>query len=471
MVRHGTMWIGLMLLLIMIALPHFLGNSVRVHEVLPRHAPAASMVGAFTYVSNFEYIDEPLSYYGLVPLSGASPTIVASPNYWGEPSLRSSALPGPQVDLVESSLITRGDQFLSFQVAMYYADGSGFFGLVNQNDEPVAIVGVANGYVWAGANLSSLKPIAPLSKYSTALYPPGWVLLMVNVYNASTASNKSAGWVMQVFVDGTDEQPTAIPVPNAGNYYTAAVITLNGTMYYTDLMVTSLEIPTYLQKYNNMEGYGQGSGLVAMLLPPFSNLTALMLLRSWDTPQAGILSFQINAMNYYGTLRSSCVGFFQIGVDLDPNGTIAPWYVPGKNCIAHYYFNESTMNPAVLSGVPTPANTLLKLMIYYNTSSKEIVFEIRDYNTDAVWIHYIPYNDTPFYGTYTQLEFQYAYTQYPITDYEFSGTIFDITVTYLNGTTAKLPPNYMVPFELSTPQTWDLTFYNANSSGYNQLTN
>jgi len=236
--------------------------------------------------------------------------------------------------------------------------------------------------------------------------------------------------VMQVFVDGTDQPPFEVGVPNAGNYYTAAIITENGTVYYTDIIVTSLEIPIYLQKYNNMEGYGQGSGLITTLLPPFYNLTALVLLRYWNTPQVGILSFQINAMNYYGTTRSTCVGFFQIGVDLDPNGTIAPWYVPGKNCI---------------------------------------VFEIYDYNTSELWIHEIPYSGTPFYGTYTQLEFQYAYTKYPITDYIFNGTMFDIEVTFLNGTTATLPASYMIPFELSAPLTWDLTYYNANASGYNQF--
>ncbi len=268
----------------------------------------------------------------------------------------------PQIDIVNPSLIVRGgDQFLSFQVAIYYGDGgSGFFGLVNSNYDPVAVVGVANGYVWAGPNLTDLKPVVSLSSLSGALYPPGWVFIMVNVFNASTPYNKTAGWVMQVFVDQTNEPPFVVSVPEAGNYYTAAIITTNGTVYYTDIIVTSLEIPIYLQKYNNMEGYGQGSGLLVTLLPPFYNLTALVLLRYWNTPQVGILSFQINAMNYYGATRSSCVGFFQIGVDLDPNGTIAPpWYVPGKNCIAHYYFNETTMNPAVLPGIPTPNNTLL----------------------------------------------------------------------------------------------------------------
>ncbi|GAB6947050.1 hypothetical protein JCM16161A_11800 [Vulcanisaeta sp. JCM 16161] len=155
-------------------------------------APAASFVGAFAYVSNFEYVNEPLSYYGWIPISGQTPVIVTQPNYWGEPALESTALNGePQIDIVNSSLIVRGDQFLSFQVAIYYGDGgSGFFGLVNSNYEPVAIVGVANGYVWAGPNLTDLKPVVPLSKLSNALYPPGWVFIMVNVFNASTPYNK-----------------------------------------------------------------------------------------------------------------------------------------------------------------------------------------------------------------------------------------------------------------------------------------
>ncbi|MGC8542519.1 MAG: hypothetical protein ACP5NQ_01155 [Vulcanisaeta sp.] len=472
--KNVAIIVTIILVIITLTLPHALFmNKVnaRYHEPVPRLAPAASMAGAFAYVSNFEYVSEPLSYYGWEVISGSAPSIVTSPNYWGEPSLMSSVQGGiPQIDIVNPSLIVRGDQFLSFQVAIYYGSGgSGFFGLVNSNYQPVAIVGVADGYVWAGPNLTDLEPVVSLSNLSNALYPPGWVFIMVNVYNASTPYNKTAGWVMQVFVDQTDKPPFEVSVPNAGNYYTAAIITTKGTVYYTNIIVTSLEIPIYLQKYNNMEGYGQGSGLLVTLLPPFYNLTALVLLRYWNTPQVGILSFQINAMNFYGTTRSSCVGFFQIGVDLDPNGTIAPWYVPGKNCIAHYYFNETTMNPAVLPGVPTPNNTLLKLMIYYNMSAKEIIFEIYDYNTSQLWIHEIPYSGTPFYGTYTQLEFQYAYTKYPIYDYIFNGTMFDIEVTFLNGTTRTLPASYMIPFELSAPPTWDLTYYNANASGYNQF--
>ncbi|WP_069807022.1 hypothetical protein [Vulcanisaeta thermophila] len=465
--------IGMLPLILMVVMavvtPMFHGNAqVRVHDLLPRKAPAASLVGAFAYVANFEFVNEPLSYYGLIPVvsSPTQPQIVTYPNYWGEPSLSVS---GYQELIVNPNLVVRGDQFLSFQVAINAQQGSGFFGLVNSNYQPVAIVGVANGYVWAGPNLTDLKPVIPLANLTNALYPPGWVLIMVNVYNASTPYNKTAGWVMQVFVDETDEPPFEVSVPNAGNYYTAAIINVNGTVYYTNIVLTTLQIPIYLVKYNNMEGYGQGSGLLVQLLPPFYNLTALVLLRYRKTPQVGILSFQINAMNYYGATRSSCVGFFQIGIDLDPNGTIAPWYVPGKNCIAHYYFNETTMNPAVLPGVPTPNNTLLKFMIYYNMSAKEIVFEIVDYNTSQVWIHEIPYSGTPFYATYTQLEFQYAYTKYPIYDYVFNGTMFDIEVTYLNGTTATLPANYMIPFELSAPLTWDLTYYNVNASGYVQL--
>ena len=42
-------------------------------------------------------------------------------------------------------------------------------------------------------------------------------------------------------------------------------------------------------------------------------------------------------MNYIGTVDSTCHGFFQLGVDLDPGGYIAPGTVPGTNCVAHYF--------------------------------------------------------------------------------------------------------------------------------------
>jgi hypothetical protein len=54
-----------------------------------------------------------------------------------------------------------------------------------------------------------------------------------------------------------------------------------------------------------------------------------MVLGSWNVPETGILSFQINAINCYGATYYSCVGFFQLGMDIDPDGHIAPWYVEG----------------------------------------------------------------------------------------------------------------------------------------------
>ena len=128
-----------------------------------------------------------------------------------------------------------------------------------------------------------------------------------------------------------------------------------------------------------MEGYGQGSGLLVSLLPEFDNLTAQMVLNSWTTPQEGILSFQINAMNYYGTTRSSCKGFFQLGVDLNPNGYISPWYVPGVNCFAHYFLHSN--NPAVQPGIPSPQGTHLTLSIVDDRSAKNIIFTIVDTTT------------------------------------------------------------------------------------------
>ncbi len=285
---HKIAWMaGIIILSIALASIHATPRGSPIH--VPRLAPAASLQGAFTYVADFEYVGKPLSYYGVEPITGAAPAIVQEPSYWGgEPSLESIASSTPQIDIIKPGLVVAGgDQFISFQVAINYGSGSGFFGLVNRSYAPVAVVGgVSNGYVWAGPNLTDLRPIESLSNLTDSLYPPGWVLLMVNVYDAASPSNKSAGWVMQVFVDGTYMPPAEVAVPQAGNYYTAAIITTNGTAYYSNVVVTSLEIPTYLQKYNNMEGYGQGSGLLASLLPPFYNLTTLVLLRHWESPQA-----------------------------------------------------------------------------------------------------------------------------------------------------------------------------------------
>src|SRR5579875_451888 len=433
-----------------------------IHPPIPRSAPLTTTTGAFAFVSNFESG----GLQGWSVVEGKQPKVVSLPNYFGEPSLESSAMGGsPQVDEATQGFVT-GDNFISFQVAIYTKSGEGFFGLFG-SDGPVAVVGVEDGYIVAGSSPSSAVRVEPLP-VGTA-YPSGWVYIAANVYNASTPSSPNVGWVMQLFVDRTDQPAANLSVPQAGNYQGAIIYTEISTVYYTDIVVTTYEIPIYLPGYNNMMGYGQGSGLLVNLLPAFYNLSAVMVLKSWSTPQQGILSFQINAMNYYGTTRSTCVGFFQLGVDLDPNGTIAPWYVPGKNCFAHYFI--SSQNPAVQPGVPTPYGTVLTLSIVYEESQGEIVFTINDLNTSATYTASIPYNGTPFYGAYTQLEFQPCCNLYPINQYKVNGELQQMQIVTLTGQRILLNASYMLPFTLDAPPTWSFTYYSNQQAGYQQISN
>ncbi len=434
-------------------------STLGLHPVIPRNAPATSTAGAFAFVSNFESF----TLEGWQSLAGPAPKVVKSPNYFGEPSLASVSKTDPQVDFTNQRFVS-GDSFVSFQVAINVQKGSGYFGLMGP-DGPVAVIGVSKEQVYAGQNPSSAQFVQGVP--SGTAYPSGWVYITANVYDASSPSNPSAGWVMQLFVDRTDVVAATVSVPSAGMYSGALIDTTAGVAYYTDIVVSTYEIPINIPSYNNMDGYGQGSGLLVNLLPAFYNLTAQMKLNDWSTPQVGILSFQINAMNYYGTTTSSCVGFFQLGVDLNPNGTIAPWYVPGKNCFAHYFL--SSQNPAVQPGVPSPKGTKLVLSIVYDVSAKQITFTIRDLSTSQVFTASIPYSGTAFFGTYTQLEFQPCCNQFPIQDYMINGKLYDMQITMLSGSTQPLPASYMLPFILDAPPSWSFTYYQNSSAGYTQL--
>jgi hypothetical protein len=435
-------------------------SSSLAHRTVPRNAPAASTQGAFSFVSNFETG----TLEGWQSVSGAAPSVVSRPSYSGEPSLSSSANRGTQIDTTNNNFIL-GDPFVSFQVAIDAAKGSGYFGLADSSGSPVALLGVSNGKVVAGPNLGALQIIEAVP--SGTAYPSDWVYMTANVYDASTPSDPTAGWVMQLFVDETDQIASTLSVPNAANYASAVIETTSGTVYYTDIVVTTYEIGINIPGYNNMDGYGQGSGLLVNLLPEFNKLSAEMVLNSWNTPQEGILSFQINAMNYYGTTRSSCDGFFQLGIDLNPNGYISPWYVPGVNCFAHYFLPSN--NPAIQPGIPSPQGTHLTLYIVDDQSTKDIVFTIVDTTTSQTFSASIPYNGTAFYGTYTQLEFQPCCATYPIQDYKINGELYNMQITTVSGQTQSLNSNYMLPFVLDTPTSWDFTYYQDSVLGYQQL--
>ena len=427
--------------------------------VIPRNAPAASTQGTFAFVSNFES----QTLEGWQGVAGATPSVVVRPSYSGEPSLASSARKGTQIDTASQGFVT-GDSFISFQVAIDASKASGFFGLDGTNG-PVALVGVSNGKIVAGPDMNSLQSIEAVP--TGTAYPTGWSYISANIYDASTSSNPSAGWVMQLFVDKTDQIAATVNVPNAASYTGAIIETTQGTAYYTDIVVSTYEIPIYIPGYNNMEGYGQGSGLLVNLLPAYYKLTAEMTLNSWNTPQQGILSYQINAMNFYGTTTSTCVGFFQLGVDLNPNGYISPWYVPGKNCFAHYFL--SSQNPAVEPGVFSPPGTHLVLSIVYDLNANYINFTILDTSINEQFSATIPYSGTPFYGMYTQLEFQPCCNTSSIQSYKVSGALYNMQVTTLSGNTQSLPASYMLPFTLDAPPSWDFTYYQNSSAGYQQI--
>ncbi len=420
-------------------------------------APAQGTAGAFAFVSNFE--DGALD--GWSGLMGSAPSVSTKTTYYGEPSLKSSATGGPQVSVANAGFVT-GDSFVSFQVALNSGRGTGYFGLADAGNAFVAVVGVSNGEVFAGSSLSTLTDVGPVP--TGTAYPAGWAYLSANVYNAGS---KAPNWVMDLYVDRSDIVTATVSVPAAANYAEALLETTSGTAYYSDIVVTTYEIPIYIPGYNNMEGYGQGSGLIVQLLPAYTKLTAEMTLNSWDVPQDGILSFQINAMNYYGTTRSTCQGFFQLGIDLDTNGAIAPWYVPGKNCFAHYFL--PSMNPAVQPGVASPSGTHLVLTIEDNLATTSVGFTIVDTTIGQTWSASIPYSGTMFYGMYTQIEWQPCCSSFPIADYAFSGTLYHQAITTSTGAVQGLPSSYMLPFTLDAPPQWSLTWYQDSTLGYDQL--
>ena len=425
-----------------------------------RMAPAASTTGAFALVSTFAR-GTTYGSYGWNLLSGSA-GLTDRPNYYGENVLKvkSGSL------LSDSKGVVQGDQLISFQVAIYAGNGMAMFGIQGASGSQVAAVGVSGTVVYAGQSFNSLRPVA--APIPQSVYPDGWVYVTAIVLNTSTPTSYS--WTMQLFVDGSSSYFFNLSTPAAYSYTGIEIAVAGSTTsssYFTDIVLTSYEIPINIPGYNPMEGYGQGSGLLVNILPAFTVLRANMVLNSWNVPETGVLSFQINAMNYYGTTRSSCVGFFQLGVDINPNGYISPWYVPGVNCIAHYFLNSS--NPSIQPGFPTPAGSVLTLSIIDQPSNNSLFFQIIDQNAPAqykYWNATIPYNGTAFYSTYTQLEFQ-PFSSYPISDYYFNGSLYNIEY----GSTASLIPlnaSYMIPFILNAPPTWSFAYYSDSTAGYVQ---
>ena len=438
-------------------------------HLVPRSAAPATGPSShsFAFVANFE--DGALDGWNVV--SGHA-RVVGQPNYNGEPSLRSTAgSSSSQIDEAgPSSGVVAGNSFLSFQAEVNSAQGIGYLGLVDPSGTPVAVVGAGNGEVFAGPSPSTATAIEPIP--SGTAQPAGWTYLTANVYALGSNGKNAPTWVMDVFADRTDQAAASqVPVPGAGAYAAFWLDTTAGTVDYTNTILSTYEIPSTIPGYNNMDGYGQGSGLVVQSLPEFTTLTGRMVLDDWNTPQTGILSFQINAMNEYGTNRSTCKGFFQLGVDLNPEGYLSPWYVPGKNCVAHYFLNSSS--PAIAPGFFSPNGTALGLEIQDQPRAKQVFFQIVDTSvrgTDEYWNATVPYSGTEFYGSYTQIEWQPCCSHYSIDQYFLNGTLEDLAISggQLSGPMA-LPASYMLPFALDMPPSWNLNYYDAGLAGYAQV--
>ena len=432
----------------------------------PHAASAASTVGgAFAAVTNFE----DLHLDGWTAVHGTA-TVSTTVEYEGEPSLASTggATLG-QLDRMSRNFVT-GDAALSFQVVVNYAaGGNGFVGL-GAKGVAVAVVGVGSGSIWAGATPRSSTAVATIPTSGTA-QPAGWVDLMVYLNATHPAAPQSFPWMMSVYVDRTDvAATTSVSLPGAGNYTGAVIDTLHGTLDYTDLTFTTYQIPITIAGYNNMDGYGQGSSLLVSLLPAFTTLSANLTLSNWSEPQGGILGTQINAMNRPGTIRSTCRGFFQLGVDINPGGRIAPWYVPGVNCVATYFATNSTRSNG---GFVTPVGTQLGLSITDNGAAASITFRIVDYSVSGAhryWNATIAYTGTEFFGAYTQLEWQPCCSKFPIASYFFNGSFSHLRIDGGNLTAPRsLPASYMLPFALDVPPSWNFGFYDAATASYSQV--
>ncbi|MEM0134343.1 MAG: hypothetical protein QXU18_03835 [Thermoplasmatales archaeon] len=420
----------------------------------------AQPFGTFEFLSEFTSGGN-FSDYGWLMLNGSfAPPIVSSKNYYGEPSLAMSG----GTTLYSQKGIVRGDQSLSFQFAINAEDGNGAFIITNASRGGIASISVNGGTVSVGAPGTDSAFSA-----NTSTYPSnnGWMLISGNLFNYRSGNESS--WRLQVFVDNTSTVFANISAPQGYSYAGIEISSSNGTVYFTNIIFTSYRIPVFLPGYNNMEGYGQGSGALVSLLTPFTILHANFLLYNWSVTRYSTLSFQINAMNLNAAENQTANGFFQLGVDLDPNGKIAPWYVGNDRAIAIYFKNHPS--PDFMPGFSTPNGTVLGLTIQYVPLKAEILFQIIDYsvsNQYKYWNVSIPYAGTEFYAAYTQMETSYMNGS-QLNDYRFNGTMFNISYGSSISSMVPLNSTYMLPFSINAPASWSLTYYSDQTAGYEQV--
>lgn len=336
------------------------------------------------------------------------------------------------------------------------SDSKGYFGIGRSSKSFVAIVGVQSGDVVAGGSLKSLQTVESIP--SETAYPAGWVDILgyiINDYNSSS--------IMRVYVDRTDVIAANVSVPDVGNYTGALIETTKGTVDYSDIVVSSFYGANTNPGYVSQDGYWLGCCNEDALLPAFFNLSAVVTLNSWSIPQNNTLSFQINTGNLSSADNNTCVGFFQLGVDFNSKGSIAPWHVNGNNCRAHY-FNGN------FEGLSSPAGTVLTLSIVWNSTADKIQYEIVDVTLDKTFSASIPYSGQAFYSALTQLEFLTGTNTSSISNYKVNETVSSYQITKVGSAVPQdLNSTEQFPFYVNAPPSWDLTYYNDATAGYAQL--
>lgn len=416
--------------------------------------------GGFSFLSEFTSGGN-YSNYGWKLVRGADvPVISYSTTYFGEPSLALTA----GTIITTNRNITGGFHNVSFQYAIRVTGGNGTFKITDSSGISVASITVGGRAV----HVTTSPGVAPIVKSipDSALLPGGWLLVSGNLYQNNT--NVSLPWILQVFLGGTDSVYGEISTP-LGDYYSGVDLSSNnGTVYFTDVIVSNDLIGVNQQGQNSMEGYGQGSGSLVSLLQPFDLIRADVLLNNWTSTLFGVFSIQINVMNYTGAINPTGIGFFQLGVDLDPNGLIAPWHVNGVNEVAVYFLEH--VGPADFPGFYTPKGTILQLTIFYNTDAHSILFQIVDEEVNGAgkyWNATIPYSGPSFYAAYTQMEVS-AVNVTQTSGFGFSGEVYNISYGQVLNCLTPFNSSYMVPYFINTPSSWNLGYYNQSISGYSQ---
>jgi hypothetical protein len=418
--------------------------------------PVSPLSSSFDYVSLFNSGTN-IADYGWNLESGTKiPPITGNPSFMGEASL---SLAAGTVVATDRNVVPN-DPVVSFQFAVDSAIGAGMFAVTNSSGRIIASVSVSGDLVSVSSFAGHVARIfqGGLEEMQT------WLLITGNLVNLGSFLEPS--WMLQVFVDGTSNVFANLSAPYGNTYSGIELASLSGTVYFSDIIFASYEIGRNIPGYNVMEGYGEGSGSLASLLPPFDIISADIVLDNWSSVQYDTFSIQINVMNYTGATNPTSNGFFQLGIDLDPGGVIAPWHVNGKDAIAEYY--PENVNNYFMPGFKTPCKSIIQMTIYYEMEKRTILFQIVDENitgNERWWNASMEYDGPPFCAAYTQLEIS-GFTPSGINSFSFNGSISNVSFGTLPSGLEPLNSYYMTPYMINTPNSWQMGFYDDKSSSY-----